>query len=149
MADIDHFKLFNDTHGHDTGDDVLRIVAQELGKVGGGGKAFRYGGEEFTLLFKRKQAEEAEPFIDSIRQSIADYPLIIRDKQTRPTKKQATTKQLKAKRAKAKIKKTQVQVTVSFGIAQSLAEQKPDEVMKVADQALYRAKENGRNCISD
>lgn len=145
MADIDHFKLFNDTHGHDTGDDVLRIVAQELGKVGGGGKAFRYGGEEFTLLFKRKQVEEAEPFIDSIRQSIADYPLIIRDKKTRPTKK---TKNLKAKRESIKTKNNQVQVTVSFGIAQRLAEQKPEEVMKVADQALYRAKKNGRNCIS-
>ncbi|MBL4796662.1 MAG: GGDEF domain-containing protein [Oleispira sp.] len=124
MADIDHFKKFNDTHGHDTGDDVLRIVAQELAKVRGGGRAFRYGGEEFTILFKRKPAEEATPFIEAIRQSIADYPLMIRDK------------------------KTQVQVTVSFGIAQRLTEQKPEAVMKSADQALYRAKEDGRNCIA-
>lgn len=122
MADIDHFKKFNDTHGHDTGDDVLRIVAQELAKVRGGGKAFRYGGEEFTILFKRKNSEEAEPFIEGIRQSIADYPLMIRDK------------------------KKQVQVTVSFGIAQRQPEQKAEEVMKSADQALYRAKKNGRNC---
>ncbi len=92
MADIDHFKKFNDTHGHDTGDDVLRIVAQELAKVRGGGTAFRYGGEEFTLLFKRKHAKEAEPFIESIRKSIADYPLIIRDKENRPEKQSKRTR---------------------------------------------------------
>lgn len=141
MADIDHFKLFNDTHGHDTGDDVLRIVAQELGKVRGGGKAFRYGGEEFTLLFKRKSAEEAEPFIESIRQCIADYPLIIRNQQNRPIKK-------KTKGLKTKPSTTQTQVTVSFGIAQRQPEQKPEDVMKSSDQALYRAKEKGRNCVS-
>jgi diguanylate cyclase (GGDEF)-like protein len=141
MADIDHFKQFNDTHGHDTGDDVLRIVAQELAKVRGGGKAFRYGGEEFTLLFKRKHTEEAEPFIESIRQSIADYPLMIRDKKTRPKTK--NKKVYKPNTAMA-----QVQVTISFGIAQRLAEQKAEAVMKCADQALYRAKEQGRNCIS-
>jgi diguanylate cyclase (GGDEF)-like protein len=146
MADIDHFKKFNDTHGHDTGDDVLRIVAQELAKVRGGGKAFRYGGEEFTLLFKRKQAAEAEPFIERIRQDIAEYPLIIRDKENRPKRQ---TKKEKAKSSlKAKAAATHVQVTVSFGIAQRLTEQKPEAVMKSADQALYRAKEQGRNCIS-
>lgn len=143
MADIDHFKKFNDTHGHDTGDDVLRIVAQQLGKVQGGGKAFRYGGEEFTLLFKRKLAEEADPFIETLRQNIADYPLIIRDTKNRPQKQNK-----KKINAKADTKKNQVQVTVSFGIAQRLAEQKPEDVMKSADQALYRAKEQGRNCIS-
>ncbi len=146
MADIDHFKKFNDTHGHDTGDDVLRIVAQELAKVRGGGKVFRYGGEEFTLLFKRKKIAEAEPFIDRIRQNIADYPLIIRDKQTRPKEqnKKEQNKNAKDKKGSA----VQVQVTVSFGLAQRSSEQKPEEVMKSADQALYRAKENGRNCIA-
>jgi diguanylate cyclase (GGDEF)-like protein len=141
MADIDHFKKFNDTHGHDTGDDVLRVVAQELAKVKGGGKAFRYGGEEFTLLFKRKNIEDAEPHIEKIRQNIADYPLIIRDQKNRPAKKKKTTK-------KKQGPKNQVTVTVSFGIAQRGSEQKAEEVMKSADQALYRAKENGRNCIS-
>jgi diguanylate cyclase (GGDEF)-like protein len=145
MADIDHFKKFNDTHGHDTGDDVLRIVAQELGKVQGGGKAFRYGGEEFTLLFKRKLAEEADPFIETLRQSIADYPLIIRDTKTRPKTQNKNKTNINAK---ANTKKNKVQVTVSFGIAQRLPEQKPEDVMKSADQALYRAKGQGRNCIS-
>lgn len=143
MADIDHFKQFNDTHGHDTGDDVLRIVAQELAKVRGGGKAFRYGGEEFTVLFKRKDATAAELFIENIRQSIANYPLMIRDKQSRnqsPTKKGRTKKSATTQ--------TQVQVTVSFGLAQRAIDQRAEDVMKSADQALYRAKENGRNCIA-
>ncbi len=147
MADIDHFKQFNDTHGHDTGDDVLRIVAQELAKVRGGGKVFRYGGEEFTLLFKRKQIAEAQPFIDTIRQAVADYPLIIRDKQTRPIKQNKKVQATRIRNTKSAA--TQVKVTVSFGMAQRFAEQKPEAVMKCADQALYRAKENGRNCISD
>src|SRR5215475_3125232 len=50
-VDIDHFKSFNDTHGHDTGDQVLKLVAARLAEVGGGGRAFRYGGEEFTVIF--------------------------------------------------------------------------------------------------
>ncbi|KAF1013173.1 MAG: Diguanylate cyclase VdcA [Stenotrophomonas maltophilia] len=51
MVDVDHFKHFNDTHGHDAGDDVLRLVAVRLGRVGGGGRAFRHGGEDFALVF--------------------------------------------------------------------------------------------------
>ncbi|MDX9756504.1 MAG: GGDEF domain-containing protein [Sulfurimonas sp.] len=51
MIDIDHFKKFNDTYGHDTGDEVLKMVASKLAEVSGGGKAYRYGGEEFVLLF--------------------------------------------------------------------------------------------------
>lgn len=143
MADIDHFKQFNDTHGHDTGDDVLRIVAQELAKVRGGGKAYRYGGEEFTVLFKRKDATAAELFIENIRQNIADYPLMIRDKQSRnrPPAKKGRFK-------KSATTQTQVQVTVSFGLAQRTTDQRAEDVMKSADQALYRAKANGRNCIA-
>lgn len=146
MADIDHFKQFNDTHGHDTGDDVLKIVAQELAKVRGG-KAYRYGGEEFTLLFKRKTFDQAEPFIEEVRQNIANYPLIIRDQKTRPKKKSQQKKTAKTASDRKTVQVT-VQVTVSFGIAQRQTEQKPEQVMKCADQALYRAKEQGRNCLS-
>lgn len=64
MVDVDHFKKFNDTHGHDVGDQVLRLVASQLRKVGGGGKAYRYGGEEFTLLFPGKSLEQCLPHID-------------------------------------------------------------------------------------
>lgn len=148
MADIDHFKQFNDTHGHDTGDDVLRIVAQELAKIKGGGKAFRYGGEEFTLLFKRRGMDEVRPHLEKIRESIENYPLIIRDKASRPEDKTTKKKLLKSKREASNSKSSHVQVTVSFGIAQSSYSETSEQVMKSADQALYRAKEKGRNCIS-
>ena len=61
MADVDHFKSFNDTHGHDTGDQVLKLVAARLAQVKGGGRAFRYGGEEFTVLFPDRTLDEALP----------------------------------------------------------------------------------------
>jgi len=56
MLDVDHFKNFNDTYGHDVGDQVLKMVARKMMDVGGGGKAFRYGGEEFTILFAGRRA---------------------------------------------------------------------------------------------
>jgi GGDEF domain-containing protein len=59
MADVDHFKKFNDTHGHDVGDQVLRLVASQLRQIGGGGKAYRYGSEEFTLVFPGKTLKNA------------------------------------------------------------------------------------------
>src|SRR4029453_2870478 len=62
MCDVDHFKKFNDTYGHDTGDQVLRMVAAQLSQVGGRGRAFRYGGEEFLVGFRGRSAKEAEPF---------------------------------------------------------------------------------------
>ena len=140
MADIDNFKSFNDTYGHDTGDEVLRLVAQQLGQVTGGGKAFRYGGEEFTILFKGKTMEQAKPHLEAIREAIADYPLTIRNKNDRPENK----KKGKNKR-NTQAKQKQVNITVSFGLSQAKKEQQPEDVMKVADQALYKAKENGRN----
>jgi diguanylate cyclase (GGDEF)-like protein len=72
MCDVDHFKRFNDTYGHDVGDQVLRMVAAKLSQVGGGGRAFRYGGEEFLVVFRGRSAAEAEPFAESLRRSIAD-----------------------------------------------------------------------------
>ncbi|HEX8961290.1 MAG TPA: diguanylate cyclase, partial [Geobacteraceae bacterium] len=61
MVDVDHFKRFNDTYGHDVGDQVLKMVATKLQAVRGGGKAFRYGGEEFTIIFPRKRGAEIIP----------------------------------------------------------------------------------------
>jgi GGDEF domain-containing protein len=142
MADIDNFKSFNDTYGHDTGDEVLRLVAQQLGKVTGGGKAFRYGGEEFTILFKGKDTDQAKPHLEAVREAIADYPLTIRNKNDRPDNKK-TGKSKRNTQARQK----QVNITVSFGLSQAKKDQQPEEVMKVADQALYKAKENGRNRV--
>ena len=67
MADVDHFKGFNDTHGHDIGDQVLKLVAARLAEVGGGGEAFRYGGEEFSVLFRDKSLKEALPYLERTR----------------------------------------------------------------------------------
>ena len=80
MADVDHFKAFNDTHGHDVGDQVLRMVAAQLRRVSGGGHAYRYGGEEFTLVFPGKTAAESMPHLEAVRRAIEAYQMRLRDK---------------------------------------------------------------------
>ena len=67
VVDIDHFKKFNDTYGHDTGDQVLRLVAGKLAGVTGGGRAYRVGGEEFSILFPGKSAKDVMPHLDLLR----------------------------------------------------------------------------------
>ena len=142
MADVDHFKKFNDTHGHDVGDQVLRLVASQLSKIGGGGKAYRYGGEEFTLVFPGKTLEECLPHLEVIRQAIETYRIQLRDKQQRPK----NDEQGRARRAGSAAQ--QVSVTVSMGVAErGLQQRSPEEVLKAADQALYNAKSAGRNCV--
>ena len=76
MVDVDHFKRFNDTHGHDNGDDVLKLVAARLAGVGGGGRAFRYGGEEFAIVMPDTDSEAACKVLDEIRRRFAEihYP---------------------------------------------------------------------------
>ncbi|WP_394237519.1 GGDEF domain-containing protein [Pseudomonas anguilliseptica] len=142
MADVDHFKKFNDTHGHDVGDQVLRLVATQLRKIGGGGKAYRYGGEEFTLVFPGKTLEECLPHLEVVRQAIEAYRVQLRDKQQRPQ----DDRQGRTRRAGSAA--NQVSVTVSMGVAERGLEQRsPEEVLKAADQALYNAKSAGRNCV--
>ncbi|HUF74818.1 MAG TPA: GGDEF domain-containing protein, partial [Longimicrobiales bacterium] len=70
MVDVDHFKSFNDRHGHDVGDQVLKLVASKLGGASGGGKAYRYGGEEFTLLFPGRVRDDALPHVEDVRASV-------------------------------------------------------------------------------
>ncbi|GGD53573.1 GGDEF domain-containing protein [Lacimicrobium alkaliphilum] len=143
MADIDHFKSFNDTYGHDVGDQVLKLVASKLQKVTGGGKAFRYGGEEFTLVFARKSGQQVLPHIESLREQIAGYQMVIRA-HDRPVKK--TAKKTNPHRRTSTQK--QVGVTCSFGVAtKSRKHSQFSEVLKQADQALYDAKKAGRNCV--
>ena len=89
MADVDHFKVFNDTHGHDVGDQVLRMVAAQLRRVSGGGHAYRYGGEEFTLVFPGKTAAESMPHLEAVRRAIEAYQMRLRDKPARPRTDQA------------------------------------------------------------
>ena len=140
MLDIDHFKKFNDTYGHDIGDQVLKLVAAKLAKVKSGGKVFRYGGEEFTVVFPRKEQSQVFAELDSLRQSIADYKIVIR---------QPVRKNKKARNAKAKSQEKTISVTISIGVATRTSKQNFEQTLKASDQALYRAKSNGRNNVSD
>lgn len=140
MLDVDHFKKFNDTYGHDVGDQVLKMVAQKIGDVGGGGKAFRYGGEEFTVIFQRKRLAETLTHLERVRKSVEEYRLLIRGSD-RPKEK--------GEHQRGKGGGQQVAVTISIGIAESSeGKTTPAEVIKAADKALYKAKSNGRNQIS-
>ena len=143
MADVDHFKKFNDTHGHDIGDQVLKLVAARLDEVGGGGRAYRYGGEEFTVLFPNHSLEDALPHLEAIRASIEGYPMAVRS-DDRPRDPEVGEK----RRADSEPQKT-LSVTVSIGAAEPDAKLRtPQQVLKAADKALYRAKEGGRNRVS-
>lgn len=138
MLDIDFFKKFNDRYGHDVGDQVLCMVASHINRVGGGGKPFRYGGEEFAIVFPSKSKKEVHPILESLRESIASAQFKVRGKK-RP--RRAPKKKTKTKNSKA------VSVTVSIGAAEADRRlNTPKEVMKAADKALYRAKRKGRNC---
>ncbi|MCP4596984.1 GGDEF domain-containing protein [Neptuniibacter sp.] len=141
MCDIDHFKKFNDTYGHDVGDQVLKMVAAKLNQVSGGGKAYRYGGEEFTLVFPGKNEAEALPYIEQLRETIANYPMHIRN-QNRPEDNEQGQK-LRKNAPETEV----VSVTISIGFCEKTAElTDPQAVIKKADEALYTSKKNGRNC---
>jgi len=134
MIDIDFFKKFNDTYGHDTGDKVLQMVASSLEQIAGGGKAFRFGGEEFTILFPNKTREEVIPELEELRKDIA------KQKYNYRKKKKVT--------GKDKVISKQLGVTISIGVAEKNENYKTaEEVLKAADKALYKAKKNGRNCV--
>jgi len=143
MMDIDHFKKFNDQYGHDIGDDVLKVVANKISQVTGGGRAFRYGGEEFTVLFKGKELESCIAHLEAVRKNIAQYSILIRETKNRPkTKKEGIS--LRGKKRKPK----GINVTISIGAAKRTQKiSTPRQVMKAADKALYKAKNIGRNCL--
>ncbi|WP_054057049.1 MULTISPECIES: GGDEF domain-containing protein [Pseudomonas] len=142
MTDVDHFKKFNDTHGHDVGDQVLRLVASKLAKVSGGGRAYRYGGEEFAVVFAGKSLEECLPHLEVIREVIANYSIQLRNPDSRPQDDQQGRQRRSGGGASS------VSVTISIGVAERQLDQRtPDEVLKSADQALYAAKGAGRNCV--
>ncbi|MQA57271.1 GGDEF domain-containing protein [Pseudomonas piscis] len=142
MTDVDHFKKFNDTHGHDVGDQVLRLVASKLSKVTGGGRAYRYGGEEFAVVFAGKSLDECMPHLEMIREIIAGYNIQLRNQENRPQDDQ------QGRQRRGAVGASSVSVTISIGVAERLMEHRtPEEVLKSADQALYSAKGAGRNCV--
>jgi diguanylate cyclase (GGDEF)-like protein len=147
MLDVDHFKKFNDTHSHDIGDQVLQMVASQIKKVTGGGKAFRYGGEEFTVVFPGKDIEEAEFHLEKVRAAIEGYEMVIRQQE----RSEDTDKASKGNRKKGSFRRAdqKVSVTISIGVAsRQLRHESPEDVLKFADEALYKAKGGGRNRVS-
>lgn len=143
MADVDHFKGFNDTHGHDVGDQVLKLVAARLAESGGGAEAFRYGGEEFCMLFRDKTLKEALPYLEHTRAAVERYKMAIRSDE-RPRQQEAGIRR-RGDSVPTKI----LSVTISIGGAEPEVERQPPvQVLKAADEALYRAKKGGRNRVS-
>ena len=140
MVDVDHFKKVNDTHGHDVGDQVLRMVATCLRRVSGGGRAYRYGGEEFAVIFPNKDLERALPHLEELRETIAEAGFVVRGRK-RPKQKPEGQKAKSAGKAR-------LQVTVSIGVAtRDDKRTSPEQLIKAADQALYKAKKGGRNQV--
>jgi diguanylate cyclase (GGDEF)-like protein len=134
MADVDHFKKFNDNHGHQVGDDVLKMVANVLSKTTKG-HAYRYGGEEFILIFSNSDSEDVSQYLEETREKLEQYPLYPKSQQRQ-----------KNKRGKGSERKP-LHITASFGLARQKGSEPYHEVISRADKALYKAKDKGRNRI--
>ena len=144
MIDIDHFKKLNDQYGHAAGDQVLRMIGSTLTRTEGGGRPFRYGGEEFAVLFPGKPVEEALPYLEDLREAIEASSFTLRGRD-RP--KVRPEKPVRGSGGRGR-----VEITVSIGVAGSEEVRgEPDEVIREADQALYHAKRTGRNriCVAE
>ncbi|HEX4986538.1 MAG TPA: GGDEF domain-containing protein [Burkholderiales bacterium] len=160
MVDVDHFKKFNDTHGHDIGDQVLKMVGAKLAEIEGGGRAFRYGGEEFAVLFPDRGLAEAMPHLEKLRETIENYRMSVRTLEHRRAQNRPNSERRNQSKSSFALEHAgapplrtnrmeQLSVTVSIGVAQrSDPVETPAMVIKSADEALYRAKEGGRNRVS-
>ncbi len=125
MLDVDHFKNFNDTHGHAVGDQVLVAVGRALrSSLRPTDHVARYGGEEFTVILPDTNAEQSGPVAERLRLSVRDLKLAKPDGSEIP------------------------QVTISIGGATSLPAQTHADLLKVADQALYQSKHAGRDRVT-
>jgi len=125
MIDIDHFKKFNDTYGHRIGDSVLKVVARNL-KDGVKGKdtPARYGGEEFAIILPDTSLAGAQAVAEKIREQMARKQL----KNTKTGEKYGT-------------------ITLSMGVAKFRSNENSGSLIQRADEALYRAKHDGRNRV--
>ncbi|NNM75757.1 GGDEF domain-containing protein [Sphingomonas sp. ID1715] len=125
FCDIDHFKQINDTHGHDVGDRILKFVAQRLASASGNNCfVARHGGEEFVMLFEGMTAEEAGRVVDNVRADLEERRLV-------------------AKQSGEPIGR----VSFSAGVASLMEADTGRAMLRAADQALYRAKNEGRNRV--
>ncbi len=145
VVDVDHFKKFNDTFGHDTGDQVLRKVARHLADVGGGGTAFRCGGEEFAIVFARHSADESATHVEGLRYAIEQDVFVARGP-ARSNRERGDRRETSTRRKQPTPVVTRV--TVSIGLAECTQRMRTaEEVLLAADKALYQAKHNGRNRV--
>ncbi|MGD8207678.1 MAG: diguanylate cyclase, partial [Thiohalocapsa sp.] len=125
MVDIDHFKRYNDDHGHMAGDEALKAVARAvLVALRGSDLAVRYGGEEIVVILPGVDLRESERVAERLHHAVAAARILGADGRVLPA------------------------VTVSIGVAQMVAENTPEQLLAQVDQALYRAKRQGRNCTS-
>lgn len=125
FCDIDHFKRVNDTHGHDTGDRVIKAVGEVLARISDDTcHVARHGGEEFVMLFRGKTTQEAWEKLDAVRENFGSRQFVNR----------ANDNPIG-------------QITFSGGIADVFAHKNPRDALKAADEALYEAKSGGRNQI--
>jgi len=146
MVDVDHFKRFNDSFGHDAGDQVLRLVAARMADVGGSCKAFRYGGEEFAIVFRRTAAEEALERAEALCHAIAETSFVVRGLDR--SQRERTERRRRHRPRKLRKERVDTRVTVSIGVAEPSRPDTPvEQVIEAADKALYRAKEHGRNRV--
>jgi len=126
VLDIDHFKNFNDTWGHQTGDQVIRYVASVIGRVGAPPRfAARYGGEEFAMIFCGESVRAVDTTLHKVLDEIA----------SRRLRRRSSNDDLGT-------------VTISAGFAERAAGETPAALMERADAALYNSKRNGRNRVS-
>jgi GGDEF domain-containing protein len=146
MVDVDHFKKFNDTYGHDVGDQVLRMVASRLACVSGEGRPFRCGGEEFAVVFPGKKAAESLEHVERLRRAIEDTTFNVRGPERSKRKRQERRYLHSARHLQNQ--KVGTSVTVSVGLAQPRGENDDVHgVIEAADKALYAAKQRGRNRV--
>lgn len=130
MVDIDHFKQFNDKYGHDVGDEALRHVTRSMKRAVRGGRIYRFGGEEFAIVYAGRDTAHGLINLEEIRRRVETEPLVCRVHSGKsPGEKK-------------------LPLTISLGLAESSVDSRPSEVLKLADKALYRAKEKGRNQVS-
>ena len=126
LLDIDHFKVLNDTYGHDYGDIVLQKVASALqDSIRSMDKVARWGGEEFLVFLPETNKEQASHLAEKLRLAVSNIELTYQDKL--------------------------LQVTVSLGVCEYNQQGEYKDMVKQADLGLYKAKETGRNkvvCLS-